>query len=207
MIFTETLSSSKLSTGVSPDRSSSRHEYHSASAEVLAILPPKIFEQFPFKLFYRSACSQNLLDYVIVHIGRGHNFLELAEDIASLNFRAFIHHSSHLFDESDYYSNILYTSPSNDQLMYMFLAYFDNTKSIFENELALTPCSILTYDHTFKVSKHIGVICTGDKTFVSQSQNLFFGLNEHGQVVSWHLTKTTAFEQLEKLLAEFKSKL
>ena len=204
MIFTETLSSSKLSTGVSPDRSSSRHKYFSASAELLAIFPKKISEQFPFKLFYRSAFSQNLPDYVIIHIGRGHNFLELAEDIASLNFRAYIHHSSHPIDESEYYSNILYTSPSNDQLMYMFLAYFDNTKSIFENELALTPCSILTCDHTFKVSKHIGVMHTGDKTFVSQSQNLFIGLNEHGQVVSWHLTKTTA---LEKLVAKFKSKL
>ena len=91
--------------------------------------------------------------------------------------------------------------------MYMFLVYFDSTKVIFENKLALTLCSILTCDHTFKVSKHIGVVHTGDKTFVSQFQNLFIGLNEHGEVVNWRLTKTTAFEQLEDLLAEFKSKL
>jgi hypothetical protein len=87
----------------------------------------------------------------------------------------------------------------------MFLEYFDSTKIIFENELALTPCSILTCDHTFKVIKHIGVVRTGDKTFVSQFQNLFIGLDEHGEVVNWRLTKTTEFEQLEDLLAEFKS--
>ena len=193
----------------SPDASSSKHEYHSASPEILASLPSRISQQFPLKLSYRSACSQNLLDYLIVHIGRGHNFLELAEDIASIDFRAFMQHghSGPPFDENEYYTNIMYSYPSNDQLMYIFLAYFDNVKSSFENELMLTPCSTLTCDHTFKVSKHIGIVRTGDKTFVNQFQNLFIGLNEYGQVVNWRLTKTTAFEQVEDLLVDFKSRL
>jgi len=180
---------------ISPDHSSSRHDYHSASTEILAILPPHLSQQFPLKLFYRSACSQELLDYVIVHIGRGHNFLELAEDIACLNFRAFSNqHRGHSLDADEYYTNIIYSSPSNDQLMYIFLAYFNSVKNTFENELATTPCSILTCDHTFKVSKHIGIVRSADKAFVNQFQNLFIGLNENGQVVNWRLTKTTAFE-------------
>ena len=152
---------------ISPD-SSSCHDYHSASTEILAILPPHLSQQFPFKLFYRSACSQDLMDYVIVHIGRGHNFLELAEDIASLNFRAFSHqHRGNSHDADEYYANIVYGSPSNDQLMYIFLAYFNSIKNTFENELATTPCSILTCDHTCKVSKHIGIVRSADKAFVN----------------------------------------
>ena len=33
------------------------------------------------KLFYRSACTKDLLDYVVTHIGRGQNFLELSDNI------------------------------------------------------------------------------------------------------------------------------
>ena len=139
-----------------------------ASTDILAILPPHLSQQFPFKLFYRSACSQDLLDYVIVHIGRGHNFLELAEDIASLNFRAFsLQHRGNSHDADEYYANIIYGSPNNDQLMYIFLAYFNSIKNTFENELATTPCSILTCDHTCKVSKHIGIVRSADKAFVN----------------------------------------
>ena len=188
------------------DGSSSHHEYHSSSAEILAILPPEAAQQFPVKLFYRSACSQDLLDYLIVHIGRGHNFLELAEDIASLHFRAFSHQNPSL-NENEYYNNVIYSSPSNDQLMHVFLGYFNSVKSTFENELATTSCSILTCDHTFKVSKHIGVSRTADKAFVKQFKNLFVGLNENGQVVNWRLTRSTAFGEIEDLLTELKYKL
>ena len=184
-----------------------RHEYHSASSEILEVLPPRIARQFPFKLFYRSACLQDLLDYLIVHIGRGHNFLELAELIANINFRGFYRQSSLPLDENEYYESTIYSSPSSDQLMYIFLTYFNGVKSAFENEIAMTPCSILSCDHTFKVSKHIGIVRTTDNTFVKQFQNLFIGLNENGQVVLWRLTKTTAFEQIEDLLVEFKCKL
>lgn len=187
--------------------SSSQHEYHSASEDILAVLPPEIIQKIPFKLFYRSACSLDLLDYVIVHIGRGHNFMELSEDIASINFRAFCYHRSIATDENEYYSNSMYSSPSNDQLMHIFLAYFNQVNGIFENEVATTPCSILTCDHTFKVSKHIGVVRSSDKCFVTQFQNLFIGLNENGQVVNWRLTKTTAFDQIEDMLIDFKRKL
>ena len=193
---------------ISPDRSSdSRHDYQSASPEILKILPTEIAKQFPFKLFYRSAFSKDLLDYIIVHIGGGHTFNELAQNIGSLNFRAYMRHGNSLAGDTEFYTNTIYSNPSSDQLMYVFLAYFNSVKGTFENEVAMTPCSILTCDHTFKVSKHIGVIRAADNTFVNQFQNLFIGLNENGQVVNWRLTKTTAFEQVEDLLMEFKSKL
>ena len=162
--------------------------------------------QFPIKLFCWSACSQDLLDYLIVHIGRGHNFLELAEDIASLHFKAFSHQNPSL-NENEYYNNIIYSSPSNDQPMHVFLGYFNSVKSTIVNELATTSCSILTCNHTFKVSKHIGVSRTADKAFVKLFKNLFVGLNKNGQVVNWCLTRSTAFGEIEVLLTELKYKL
>ena len=126
--------------------------------------------------------------------------MELAELISNINFRGFYRHSSlPVIDENEYYESNIYTTPSSDQLMYIFLAYFDGVKSTLENDMALTPCSILTCDHTFKVSKHVGVAHTTDNKFVKQFQ---IGLNENGQAVFWRLTKTTAFEQVEDLLVE-----
>ena len=42
-------------------------------------------------------------------------------------------------------------------------------------------CSILTWDHTFKVSKDIGVTRSEDSVFVNQFENLFIGLNRQLQ--------------------------
>ena len=189
-----------------PDRASHGHEYTSASPKLLQSLPRDLEMKFPFKLYYRSACSQDLLDYVIVHIGRGQTFLELAEDITAINFRKFLQLHKDSADEDAFYNSTLYSSPSNDQLMHMFMAYFNSVETLFQNEMGTAPCSILTCDHTFKVSKHIGMRNL-DNTFVNQFSNLFIGVNENGQVVTWRLTQSTAFDQVEDLLMDFKSQL
>ena len=190
-----------------PDSTTRGHQYTSTSPEILESLPRDLKIKFPFKLYYRSACSQGLLDYLIVHIGRGHNFLELAEDIASLNFGAFLQLHQDSADDNAFYSSLVYSSPSNDQLMYMFLAYFNSVETLFQNKMGTVPCSILSCDHTFKVSKHIGIMRNSDNKFVTQFNNIFIGVNENGQAVTWRLTKSTAFDQVEGLLRDLKSKL
>lgn len=91
--------------------------------------------------------------------------------------------------------------------MHIFLAYYDSVSSIFENEILKTQCSILTCDHTFKVSKHIGVKRGEDSAFVNQFENLFIGLNENGEVVAWRLTKSTSFREVQDTLTELKNRL
>ena len=91
--------------------------------------------------------------------------------------------------------------------MHIFLAYYDSVSSIFENEILKTQCSILTCDHTFKVSKHIGVTRGEDSAFVNQFENLFIGLNENGEVVAWRLTKSTSFREVQDTLTELKNRL
>ena len=195
-----------------PDQQSHRvgHIYRSASVEILRSIPRTIENSFPFQLSHRTACSQELLDYLVVHIGRGQNFLELTEDIMSMHFRKFLQSRSPDCDSVDlneFYTSPLYSVPSNDQLMHIFLAYYDSVSSIFENEILKTQCSILTCDHTFKVSKHIGVTRGEDSAFVNQFENLFIGLNENGEVVAWRLTKSTSFREVQDTLTELKNRL
>lgn len=66
------------------------------------------------------------------------------------------------------------------------------------------PFSTLTCDHTFKVSKHVGMIRSSDNCFVKQFNNLFMVLNENGQVVQWRLTRNTAFSEIEDLVTDLK---
>lgn len=64
-----------------PNHTTPGHEYYSASTEILNVVPLTIKERFPIKLFYRSTCTKDLLDYVVTHIGHGQNSLELLENI------------------------------------------------------------------------------------------------------------------------------
>ena len=105
-------------------------------------------------------------------------------------------------DLNEFYASPIYSTPSNDQLMHIFLAYYNSVRNIVQNQILSTPCSVLTCDHTFKVSKHIGVTRSEDSAFMNQFKNLFIGLNENGEVVLWRLTKNTSFREVEDMLKE-----
>ena len=109
------------------------HTYRSASVEILESIPKIIEDRFPFKLCYRTACSADLMDYLVVHIGRGQNFLELTEDIMSMHFRKFSQCRSADCDSVDlneFYSSPIYSTPSNDQVMHFYLAYYGSVRNI-----------------------------------------------------------------------------
>ena len=68
--------------------------------------------------------------------------------------------------------------------------------------------SFISYDHTFKVSKNIGMVRPGNEDkFVTQFNNLYIVLNEEGKIVDWRLTKTTSFEEIREVLLQYKSRL
>lgn len=48
----------------------------------------------------------------------------------------------------------------------------------------------LSCDHTFKMSRNIGVVREEDSKFVTQFHQLFIALNENGEVLAWRLTKS-----------------
>ena len=63
---------------------------------------------------------------------------------------------------------------------------------------------VLSCDHTFKTSKQVGVTQEDDGKFVCQRQNVFLGVNENGEVLTWRFTKSTASSEIEDLLKELK---
>lgn len=133
--------------------------------------------------------------------------MELSEDIASMNLRAYVRNNKEGIDPAAFYVSVIYSYPSNDHLMHMFLSLFNNMETSYQQQMEAIPCSVLTCDHTFKVSKHIGVVRGSDNAFINQFENLYIALNEHGQVVAWRLTRNTAFKEVDDLLIHLKTSL
>ena len=146
---------------------------------------------------------------------QGVNFIRICEGIAAINFNdyqqrieGFIYSSSaqalpKMLDLNEqFYANELYSFPSNYKLTDICLPEFQRKQSIYENKL--TKCAqgttVISRDHTVKISKFLGASRGCDKTFVKQFQNLFIVLNDRREVISWRLTRTTAFEEIKDLL-------
>lgn len=99
--------------------------------------------------------------------------------------------------------------PSNDMLMYIFLADFQKKKAYYETDMSNRASSSTTIscDHTFKISKYIGARRASDAKFVKQFENLFIVLNEKHEIIAWRLTRTTSFEEIRTLLVGLKENL
>ena len=176
---------------------------------------------FPFLLFTRSGCTTAVLDYINSSVVRGVNFAKISEAIAELNFRhlcrrGVIYNSAHQegyavgepFDASEFYTDELYSFPSSDHIMSIFMIDFDTKKEVYQNEMKKVIGSAISCDHTFRVSNNIGMVRPGnDDKFVTQFNNLFIVLNEEGKVADWRLTKTTAFEEIRDVLQQYKLRL
>ena len=148
----------------------------------------------------------------------GVNFLKISEGLASLSYRGYlqrklIYQSAsngddgvQLLDSKQFHNNVLYSFPSSDQIMRIFLHNFEKNKSNYGKALNCLTLSSLSCDHTFKISRNVGLVREIDKKFVTQFQQLFICLNELGQVVAWRLTKSTTFGEIEDLLVSLERK-
>ena len=169
------------------------------------MLPGRIKDSFPFRMSHRSACSNRLLDYVITSLTMGHSFLDITESILAMNYRAFYRINGNI-PTASFYDSPLYSSPGNDKLMQIFLSYYKQIKASITNFFLATRCRILSCDHTFKVSKHIGIIRDSDSAFVNQFQNLYVALNENGEVLTWKLTTSTELKQIDHIILDLKER-
>jgi hypothetical protein len=61
----------------------------------------------------------------------------------------------------------------------------------------------ISFDHTFKVAANVGY-SRKDGKWIHQYDSLFLVISEQGKVVTWQLTKGTAFAQVETLLQDLK---
>ena len=65
----------------------------------------------------------------------------------------------------------------------------------------------LLCDHTFKLSRNIGLVRESDNKFTTQFKQLFIAMNEKGEVVAWRLTTSTGFSEIEDILNRLKLRL
>ena len=103
-------------------------------------------------------------------------------------------------DSKQFHNSFLYSFPSSDQIKRIFLHNFEKNKSNYGKAINCLTLSSLSCDHTFKVSRNVGLVREIDKKFVTQFQQLFICLDDLGQVVAWRLTKSTTFGEIEDLL-------
>ena len=135
--------------------------------------------------------------------------MEISEAVASLNFREFVRNNADRELqrwEHDFESSILFSFPSTDKLMELFLLKFELTKELYESSMSRCVARVISLDHTFKTSKYIG-ITRDDGKFVRQFQNVFICMNEIGEVLAWRFTKSTSGEEVQDLLNELSARL
>ena len=197
------------------------HKIVASSYDLMLTLPRYIQIFFPITVYTRSGCTNQILDYINSNIVRGVNFAKISEAVAELNLRHFSRRGlvynaaleeglvvgDHL-DESEFYADELYSFPSGDHIINIFLRDFETKRETYQNEMKKVTGSFISCDHTFKVSKNIGMVRPGSKDkFVTQFNNLYIVLNEEGKIVDWRLTKTTSFEEIREVLQHYKSRL
>lgn len=85
--------------------------------------------------------------------------------------------------------------------MHIFLSKYEILKDNFALSMGNLTGAVLSFDHTFKVSKHVEIL-RNDKSFVKHFDNCFFGMNEYGGILTWQLTKSTNFSEIKDLLVD-----
>lgn len=197
------------------------HKIQAATPDLMHILPSSIQVSFPIHLFQRSGCTKQLMHYVVNAIRQGVNFLKISEGIASLNHEEHTRIGSAFdaareegltapppFNFDDFYTNDIFSFPSNDQLMSMFLQQFKLNRNTYIREMQTITGKSISCDHTFKVSRNIGVVREGEEErFLKQFPNLYIVLNENGQILDWRLTKSTAFDEVQDVMIKLKERL
>lgn len=65
----------------------------------------------------------------------------------------------------------------------------------------------LSCDHTFKSVGNVGTVRAADNHWIKQYAGLFCVMNADGQVLSWKLTKTLTFEDIQDHLLALRERL
>lgn len=187
------------------------HTYVSATPEILDKLPRNTAKRLPFILHYKSGFSNDLLDFLLVSVNMGHTFQEVTEMIATLNYRKFVERNNLagvVEVTKSFQDDILYSFTSGDKLMHVFLWDFDRKKEAYTKCLNSVSCNTLVIDTSYKMEKKCKVKGPAIDSFPEMHlDNLFLGLSENGEVVSWKPIKSKGFEDIKHALLEFKQRL
>ena len=94
-------------------------------------------------------------------------------------------------------------SPSQHTIESLFLQRFWEREKVYHNCMSQLSISShqpwLSCDHTFKSVKNVGTFREADRHWIKQYSGLFCVLNGEGEVLSWKLTKTLTFDEMESM--------
>lgn len=195
------------------------HRYLSTHEDIMYCLPKTRRCLMPVRIFYRSACTLRLIDFIFEWVGHGVNFLQIVDSIANLNYRTYLRRLSHFLvtlsecnqsvaQHNDFERSELFGFPSKDKIIQIFLDDFHKKRPFYDDAMhRLVARNHISTDHTFKVSKSVGTYRQDDNKFIKQFENLFIVLNENNEVIGFRLTRSTSHSEVKDLLEDIKSRL
>jgi hypothetical protein len=165
----------------------------------------------PFELQHRAGFTLNFLDTCTALVTHGLNFYNIESFIIERRWEAF-ERQKHLLSLHErirggsrkFWASQFSNIPSNDLISQCFLSRFLLNEKVYIREMVEIPSGeSISFDHTFKVAANIGYN-REDGNWIHQYDSLFLVMSEQGKVVTWQLTKGTAFAQVETLLQDLK---
>eukprot|EP00794_Sanderia_malayensis_P002581 gene2581-2980_t len=190
------------------------HKFLSGSFEIMQHLPNSITYHFQARVFHRSAATYDMIDMINEWVLHGMNFFQISECISGINYRKFRRRlalcNAHGNDDADddFPQRSMYSFPSSDKLMQIFLDEFNRNQQHYAANMSAKVAEVyIAADHTFRVSKNVGLFRECDKKYMKQFENLFILLNEKEEVIAWRLTSTTSHEQIRDLLVDVHERL
>ena len=189
------------------------HRYLSANPELMKEAFADPF--FPLRFYHKTIYTLDLIDLVNEFVGHGVNFLQISDSLASLSYkryirrlhRYFLEHGTSVPDDANvakydsFEDNVMFSFPSNDKITNLFLDDFRRKKYFYDEAIKQRKIGeYISTDHTFKISKSVGIYRKIDAKFVKQYENLFIVLNEDKEVIAWKLTQSVGHDELRDLL-------
>ena len=125
---------------------------------------------FPFKKYHKSCCTVDLLNLVETLVLEGNSFLKISQVIANLNFRKFSERNKRFLsflsstqsrtneERTTFYEDLVFSFLSDAQLIRIYHDQFEEMNLFYQDEMENVEGTLLSLDHTFKVSKKIVVI-------------------------------------------------
>ena len=99
-----------------------------------------------------------------------------------------------------------YEGPSDNIISDCFLFDFKWKEHLYNTHMSQLSATSFSCDHTFKIAANIGLKRKSDGKWERQYDSAFFVMNENGEVISWQLTKGTAFATVETLFVNLKKR-
>ena len=102
------------------------------------------------------------------------------------------------------FSSENFPHPGNDILIDIFLKRFFINEQLYLRAMNSLSASVISCDHTFKSACNIGYKRAEDGKWIKQYNSVFCVINEHGEIISWQLTKSEGFGEVKELFFDLK---